>query len=108
MPANREQQLQHLAAENARWAEAQRQLIKAVQEHKRRLERLPEIIRLLPGSIQELEKLREIATAEMLRSGAEHDALEAEGDDAKFHAWADDMADDYADHRLAVQPPVGW
>ena len=32
----------------------------------------------------------------------------AEVEDAEFRARADDMADDYADHKLAVQPPVGW
>ena len=102
-PTDREQELQSLADENARWAEAELQLIEAIQQHKQRLARLPEIIRLLPGIIQELEEQRKIATAGMLRIGAEHDVAEA-----KFRAWADDQADDYADHRLAVQPPVGW
>lgn len=103
MPPTDKQRLQELAAENARWAEAELQLIEAIQEHKRRLKRLPEIIRLLPGIIQELEEQRKIATAGMNRTGAEHDAAEAE-----FRAWADEQADDYADHLLAVTPPVGW
>lgn len=125
-PTDREQRLQSLAAENARLAEMEQGLIETIRENKRRLIQLPDIIR-------QLEAKRKFITAKMNRAGAEHDALEAEGDDcpgpcngceavlkrdgacplkkcydAKFHAWAADMADDYADHRLAVQPPVGW
>jgi len=102
---DREQKLQQLAAENARWAEAERQLIKAIQEHKRRLERLPEIIRLLPGIIRGLKEEQRHVTAEMIRTGAEHDALEAEGEGAGFRAWANDMADDYADFQATTMPP---
>lgn len=96
---DREQRLQELAAENGRWAEAELRLIETIRAHKRRLKELPTIIRKLRGELEN-------AAAEMNRTGAEHDALEAE--DAEFRAWADDQADDYADHRLAVQPPVGW
>lgn len=127
MPAanDREFNLQRLAAENGRWAEEELRLIEAIREHKRKLAELPTIIRKLRGE-------REHAIAEMNRTGQEHDALEAEGFDcpypcngceavlgrgencpsyvnaAEFRAFADDQADDYADHKLAVQPPVGW
>ncbi len=118
MPAakDRDFTLQRLAAENGRWADEELRLIETIRENKRRLAELPTIIRKLRGELEH-------ATAEMNRTGREHDALEAETDDdfyvfvtgytglagdAEFHAWADDMADDYADHKLAVQPPVGW
>lgn len=157
-PTDREQRLQELANKNAWWASAELSLLETIREHKRKLIELPDIIR-------QLEAKREFFTAEMLRTGAEHDALEAESDDcpypcdgceavlergencpsyvnaaifraraddamrlkawvdaradenaeleievddAEFRTRANDMADDYADHLLAVQPPVGW
>ena len=124
-PTDREQRLQALAAENARLAEMEQGLIETIRENKRRLIQLPDIIR-------QLEAKRKFFTAEMNRAGAEHDALEAEDedatrlkawvdaradeyaeleievDDAEFRTRANDMADDYADHLLAVTPPVGW
>lgn len=84
---DREQRLQRLAAENSRWAETQLHLIETIRANKRQLERLPSII-------SRLNKKLEHATAEMNRTGAEHDALEA-----------DDMADDYSDFLLTTQPP---
>ena len=98
-PTDREQRLQALAAENARLAEMEEKLIETIRENKRRLIQLPDIIR-------QLEAKRERVTALMLRAGAEHDALANE--DAEFRTRANDMADDYADHQLTVQPPVGW
>jgi len=95
----REQKLQALAAENARLAEVQQNLIETIRENKRQLEWLPEIIRRLNEQLK-------AATAEMNRTGAEHDALEAEvvADD-QFRTWADGMADDYSDWQLTTQPP---
>ena len=121
----REQKLQYLADENSYWAEEELHLLETIRRYKKRLVELPDIIR-------RLNEERERVTAEMIRTGAEHDALEAENDDcpypcdgceailkrgencpsyvnaAIFRTWADEQADDYADHRLAVQPPVGW
>ncbi len=98
MPAanDREFNLQRLAAENGRWAEEELRLIELIRKHKRKLAELPDIIR-------RLNEERQRVTAEMLRSGREHDALEA--DDAEFRAWADDDADDYSDFLLTTQPP---
>lgn len=95
---DREQKLQRLAAENARWADEELRLIGTIRENKRQLERLP-------GIIGRLNKQLEYATAEMNRAGAEHDALEAEGDDAKFRARADDMAAELADEQETIRRP---
>lgn len=124
---DREQRLQSLARQNALWAEMEKNLIETIRENKRQLERLPEIIRRLNEQL-------ETATAEMNRTGIEHDVLEAEiktdeefmkfalnsrarelsaiavgtgtkvpfysaSELAAFHEWADEQADDYADHR---------
>jgi len=108
-PTDREERLQALADENARWADEELQLIETIRAHKRRLERLPDIVRHLNEEIRRLDEEREHATAEMNRTGVEHDMLEAKGKaDAEFRAWANDMDDDYSDHLLAVTPPVGW
>lgn len=113
-PTDREQKLQALADENSRWAEAELQLIEAIQEHKRRLKRLPEIIRLLPGIIEGLKEERKAATAEMNRTGAEHDALEdaleAEADraakiDKDFMDWANAQTDAVTDEQATTRHP---
>lgn len=76
MPAanDREFNLQRLAAENGRWADEELRLIETIRENKRHLAELPTIIRKLRGELAN-------ATAKMNRTGAEYDALEAEGDD---------------------------
>lgn len=91
---DRGQRLQQLAAENAQWADEQLRLIETIRKNKQQLERLP-------GIIKRLNKQLEHATAEMERTGQEHDVLE---DDAKLMAWANDQADDYADFLLTTQP----
>ena len=98
LPTDRERRLQSLAAENARWAEEELRLLTAIRENNRRLEQLPAIIR-------RLNEKRAHAEAEMKRTGAAYDALEAENSDAEFRAWVNDMADDYADFQLTTQPP---
>ena len=107
---DREQQLQSLAAENARLAEMEQGLIETIRENKRRLIQLPDIIR-------QLEAKREYVTAEMNRTGTEHDALEAEGEDAaararmnaeleaEFQAWADEQADAVTDEQATTRHP---
>ena len=95
-PTDREQELQRLAAENARLAEMEQGLIETIRENKRRLIQLPDIIR-------QLEAKREFITAEMNRSGAEHDALEAEGEDAmRLKAWVDARADENAELEIEI------
>ena len=95
---DREQRLQSLAAESARLAEMEHGLIETIRENKRRLIQLP-------GIIRRLEAKRERVTAEMERTGAEHDALEAEPYDAKFHAWATEMAAAITDEQVTTRHP---
>lgn len=130
---DREQRLQELADENARLADAELHLIETIQEHQRKLIELPDIIRQLEMKRERVTAEMERAGAE---HDALHDALMAElraeakrrveaehrrelekaYDEAYLAAQvgkdfvdrANDMADDYADHQLAVQPPVGW
>lgn len=101
MPAenDREQNLQRLADENGYWAEEHLRLITVIRRHKRQLEKLPEII-------QQLEKALVHATDETLRTGREHDALAAEGEDAEFRTWADDQADEYTDWQETTRLPM--
>lgn len=95
---DREQRLQRLADENGYWAEEELRLIETIREHKQRLAYLPDIIRWLN------EKLERV-TAEMLHSGREHDALEAEDEDAEFRARANDEADELTDWRETARRP---
>lgn len=95
---DREQKLRRLAAANSYWAEEELHLIEIIRQYKKRLAELPDII-------CRLNEERERVTAEMNRTGAEHDALEAEGDDAEFRRWAEDDMDDYSDFLLTTQPP---
>lgn len=99
---DREQKLQRLADDNWFWAETELHLIKTIQEHERKLAELPDIIR-------RLNEERERVTAEMLRTGAEHDALEAEtravSIDKDFMDWANAQDADYADWAETVRRP---
>lgn len=107
---DREQRLQALADENGYWADEELHLIETIRRYEKRLAELPDIIRWL-------NEEQERVTTEMNRVGAEHDALEAEGDDAEFRAWvnamspayfmawSDDQAAAYADWQETIRRP---
>lgn len=101
-PTDREQRLQELANKNAWWASAELSLLETIREHKRKLIELPDIIR-------QLEAKREHVTAEMLRIGAEYDALEPQSRAAKtdreFMDWANAQDANYADWAETVRRP---
>ena len=101
-PTDREQKLQSLAAENARWAAGELYLLLTIRGYKRGLAELPDIIR-------RLEEERERVTAKMERTGAEHDALEAGHRaaeiDKDFMDWANAQADAVTDERATTRHP---